>query len=251
MVDDVVELYVKATCKRRGPDAREAREHEAGRTAAKSSTWRARAEETQRFRVKEEAWEFFRRQGSPWLQTTGEFEQEVKRNVANGLGRSSQEKESRLRIWTEELQKKAQQEDAGWKPGEEEIWARRLLFPKAPGMGENMGTANPVPTANLWSKQLTCDVELDVKVSASGRLLPVGLLSGDNPPCPEQRRCGSHQSFDLSRCQPMLRISRSNWVLTNSPLSRTKSLHYAHRSQDCNQSSVLPRLATRVYNGKY
>lgn len=77
--------------------------------------WRTRAEVKQPLgRKKEEAWEFFRRQPGRRPKTRHEFEHEFKRRVTYMLDApigSGKQQENYLQEWTNELHKRAQEED--------------------------------------------------------------------------------------------------------------------------------------------
>ena len=107
MVDEAVALYVKATGRGRSPDAPEAREHEARRIAAKSRV----GEHAQRRRSASKTRR--RKRGSssedrrgPRLRAREEFEKDFRHHVMRSL-----EHDKSLQEWTEELRKKAQEEE--------------------------------------------------------------------------------------------------------------------------------------------
>ena len=102
--------------------------------------WRARAEETRLRDKKEEARELFQRHPRLGPITTEEFERDFERKVVNSrLGSSSQLKQNRLRIWTDEMQKKAQVEDHMLEGWERKRWSERTHFPNSAGHGRKFG----------------------------------------------------------------------------------------------------------------
>ena len=114
MVDEVLDLYVKATDKDGVQKRQELVGMRPGELRRSLEHWRIRAEEKRRLlEKKEEAWELFRRQPGRKRTTKEVFAQEFKRRVTNKMEGpvGSKVQEKFLLEWTNELRKVAQEEE--------------------------------------------------------------------------------------------------------------------------------------------
>ena len=156
--------------------------------------------------------------------------------------------EKTLQEWVEELLKNALAEDRRKESRErekveqEDAQSQRC---QARGKLPEPRVLFPPITFGAGNRHATSRRTLGKCVS---RLLPAGLLSGDDPPCPEHRGRGSLRTFDLSRCQ-----HSEYHVGTGSsrtlPLSRTKSLRQCaqlSRLRICGVCCVAWRRASTV-----
>ena len=114
LADETLKFFIKATDKDETANRSRFTGMKLENLRRERDRWKTRAEEKQRLQdKKDEAWEFFRRQGGMRTRTREDFEQQFKQKVhASGLYRASQEEQERqLQEWTEELQKLAQKQE--------------------------------------------------------------------------------------------------------------------------------------------
>ena len=130
MVDEVLDFYVKNTCKDGAQKRQGFVDMTPGELRRSLEHWRLRAEEKQRLlEKKEEAWELFRRQPGNKQTTKENFAQEFQRKVTNMMDGpvGSKVQGKYLLEWTNELRKMAQEEERRLearetrKMGEEEV----------------------------------------------------------------------------------------------------------------------------------
>ena len=114
MVDEVLDLFVKATGKNGTQKRQELVNMRPGELRRSREHWRLRAEEKQRFQgMQEEAWELFRRQPGNKQTTKEKFALEFKRKVTNMMDGpvGSKVQKKYLLKWINELRKVAEEEE--------------------------------------------------------------------------------------------------------------------------------------------
>ena len=104
---------------------------------------------------------------------------------------------------------------------------------KVRDMGQTCETTGPVPADNFWSRQLTCDVEFDVKASASVDSCPLVSSMETTSPRSEHRERGGDSEPLIFRAPDAQNFTFQLGLHELFQSLAPRVCGYAHSAQNC------------------